>query len=103
VQEELSEVLGQDVKHLELLQQGQIGDIYIARVEDQSYVVKTSEEREKLAIEAHMLEDLHEAKIRVPSVILSKGSFLVLEHIQPIHQDKTTQEMEAKRWKPLNF
>jgi len=51
----------------------------------------------KLAIEAHMLEDLHEAKIRVPNVILSKGSFLVLEHIQPIHQDKTTQEMEAAK------
>jgi len=97
VQEELSEALGQDVKHLELLKQGQIGDIYIARVEDQSYVVKRSEEREKLAIEAHMLKDLHEARIRVPNVIFSKGSFLVLEQIQTIDQSKTTQEMEAAK------
>ncbi len=97
MQEELSEALGQDIKHLELLQQGQIGDIYIARVEDQSYVVKTSEEREKLAIEAHMLEDLYEAKIRVPNVIISKESFLVLEHIQTIDQAKTTQETEAAK------
>ncbi|MDM5264224.1 fructosamine kinase family protein [Sulfurovum sp. XTW-4] len=97
MQEELSEALGQDVKRLLLLQQGQIGDIYMARVEDQRYVVKTSEEKEKLAIEAHMLKDLYEAKIRVPNVILSKGSFLVLEHIQTMDQDRTTQEIEAAK------
>ncbi len=97
MKEALSEALGQDVKHLELLQKGQIGGIYIANVEDQRYVVKTSEQREKLAIEAHMLEDLYEAKIRVPQVILSKGSFLVLEHIQTIGQDKTTQESEVAK------
>ncbi|EIF51970.1 fructosamine kinase family protein [Sulfurovum sp. AR] len=97
MQEELSEALGQDVKRLELLQQGQIGDIYMARVEDQRYVVKTSEEKEKLAIEAHMLKDLYESKIRVPNVILSKGSFLVLEHIETMDQDKTTQEREAAK------
>ncbi len=97
MQEELSEALGQDVKRLELLQQGQIGDIYMARVEDQRYVVKTSEEKEKLAIEAHMLKDLYEAKIRVPNVILSKGPFLVLEYIQTMDQDRTTQEIEAAK------
>ncbi|GIT99633.1 aminoglycoside phosphotransferase [Sulfurovum sp. TSL6] len=97
MQEELSEALGQHVKRLELLQQGQIGDIYLASVEDQRYVVKTSEQTEKLAIEAHMLEDLYEAKIRVPHVILSKGSFLVLEYIETMSQAKTTQEIEAAK------
>jgi protein-ribulosamine 3-kinase len=97
VQEELSEALGQHVKCLELLQQGQIGDIYLASVEDKSYVVKTSIQTEKLAIEAHMLEDLYAAKIRVPNVIISKGSFLVLEHIETKDQAKATQEMEAAK------
>ena len=97
MQEELSEALGQDVKRLVLLQQGQIGGIYLAGVEDQDYVVKTSEQTEKLAIEAHMLKDLTEAEIRVPQVIISKGSFLVLEHIDTISQTASTQESEAAK------
>ena len=97
MKEALSEVLGQDVKRLALLQQGQIGGIYLASVEDQRYVVKTSDQREKLAIEAHMLEDLHEAKIRVPQVILSKGPFLILEHIETMDQAKVTQELDAAK------
>lgn len=80
-----------------MLQQGQIGDIYLASIEDQSYVVKTSAQTEKLAIEAHMLEDLYAAKIRVPKVIISKGSFLVLEHIETIDQARCTQEIEAAK------
>ncbi|UPT78161.1 fructosamine kinase family protein [Sulfurovum sp. XGS-02] len=95
MKEALSEVLGQDVKRLDLLQQGQIGSIYVASVEDRRYVVKHSEQTEKLAIEAHMLEDLYAAKIRVPRVIISKGPFLVLEHIETIDQPKVTQEIEA--------
>ena len=97
MQEELSEALGQYVKRLELLQQGQIGGIYLASVEDQRYVVKTSEQTEKLAVEARMLEDLYEVKIRVPNVIMSKGSFLVLEHIETMNQAKTTQEIESAK------
>ncbi len=97
MQKELSELLGQEVKALDLLQQGQIGDIYIASVEGQRYVVKTSEQAEKLAIEARMLEDLYEAKIRVPHVIISKESFLVLEHIETTDQAKYAQEIEAAK------
>ena len=97
MQEELSEALGQHVKRLDLLQRGQIGDIYIASVEDQRFVVKTSLKTEKLAIEAYMLEDLTKAKIRVPHVVMTKGSFLVLEHIETMSQDKTTQEIEAAK------
>lgn len=85
------------MKRLDLLQQGQIGSIYIASVVDQRYVVKHSEETEKLAIEARMLEDLYEAKIRVPRVIISKGPFLVLEQIETIAQDKSAQEVEAAK------
>ncbi|GIT97231.1 fructosamine kinase family protein [Sulfurovum sp. TSL1] len=97
MKEALSKALGQDVKRLDLLQQGQIGSIYIASVVDQRYVVKHSEETEKLAIEARMLEDLYEAKIRVPRVIISKGPFLVLEQIETIAQDKSAQEVEAAK------
>lgn len=97
MKEALSEALGQDVKRLELLQQGQIGGIYIASVLDKKYVVKHSEETEKLAIEARMLEDLYEAKIRVPRVIISKGPFLVLEYIETVIQDKSAQEIEAAK------
>ena len=97
MQKELSDALGQHVKTLDFLHKGQIGDIYIASVEDKSYVVKTSEQMEKLAIEATMLEDLHEAKIRVPNVIISKESFLVLEYIETIDQAKCIQELEAAK------
>ena len=97
MQTELSEVLGQEVDALDFLQQGQIGGIYKASVEDQTYVVKTSTQVDKLAIEAKMLNDLHDAKIRVPKVIMSKESFLVLEHIETVNQAKCTQETEAAK------
>ena len=84
MQRELSEVLGQEVDAMDFLEQGQIGGIYKASVEGQSYVVKTSNQVEKLAIEAKMLNDLHNAKIRVPKVIMAKESFLVLEHIDTV-------------------
>ncbi len=97
MQTELSEALGQEVDALDFFQQGQIGGIYKASVEGQSYVVKTSTQVEKLAIEAKMLNDLHDAKIRVPKVIMSKESFLVLEYIETVHQAKCTQEIEAAK------
>jgi len=97
MQTELSEVLGQEVDALDFLQQGQIGGIYKASVEGQTYVVKTSTQVDKLAIEAKMLNDLHDAKIRVPKVIMSKESFLVLEHIETVNQAKCTQEIEVAK------
>ena len=97
MQTELSEVLGQEVEALDFLQQGQIGGIYKASVEGQSYVVKTSTEVVKLAIEAKMLNDLHDAKVRVPKVIMAKESFLVLEQIDTVKQAKYTQEMQAAK------
>jgi len=97
MQTELSEVLGQEVDALDFFQHGQIGDIYKASVEGQTYVVKTSTQVDKLAIEAKMLNDLHDAKIRVPKVIMSKESFLVLEHIETVNQAKCTQEIEVAK------
>jgi len=97
VQTELSEALGQEVESLDFLQQGQIGGIYKASVEGQSYVVKTSTQVDKLAIEAKMLNDLHDAKIRVPKVIMVKESFLVLEYIESVKQAKCTEEIEAAK------
>ena len=97
MQTELSEVLGQEVDALDFLQQGQIGSIYKASVEGQTYTVKTSAQVDKLAIEAKMLNDLHDAKIRVPKVIMSKESFLVLEQIDTVKQAKSTQESEAAK------
>lgn len=97
MQRELSGVLGQEVAALDFLQQGQIGGIYKASVEGQSYVVKTSTQVEKLLIEAKMLNDLHDAKVRVPKVIMAKESFLVLEYIESVNQAKYTQEIEAAK------
>ena len=97
MQEELSEALGQEVERLDLLQQGQIGGVYKARVEGQTYVVKSSDQREKLAVEAKMLNDLHDAKIRVPEVIFANESFLMMEYIKSIDQDQCTQEIEAAK------
>jgi len=97
MQTELSEVLGQEVDVLDFLQQGQIGGIYKASVAGQSYVVKTSTQVDKLAIEAKMLNDLHDAKVRVPKVIMAKASFLVLEQIESVKQAKCTQEIEAAK------
>ncbi|MCO4844516.1 MAG: fructosamine kinase family protein [Sulfurovum sp.] len=97
MQRVLSEALGQEVDALDFLQQGQIGGIYKASVEGQSYVVKTSTQVGKLAIEAKMLNDLHDAKVRVPKVIMAKESLLVLEYIKSVKQDKCTQESEAAK------
>ena len=97
MQRELSEALGQEVDAFDFFQQGQIGGIYKASVEGQSYVVKTSTDVDKLAIEAAMLKDLYDAKIRVPKVIMSKESFLVLEYIETANQVKYTQEIEAAK------
>ncbi len=52
---------------------------------------------DKLAIEAKMLNDLHNAKVRVPKVIMAKESFLVLEHIKSVNQAKCTHESEAAK------
>lgn len=97
MQEELSEVLGQDVEAWEFFQQGQIGGIYRATVAGHQYIVKSSSQEEKLAIEAKMLYDLDAAKIRVPKVILSEGPFLVLEQIERVQKTRTIQEREAAK------
>jgi fructosamine-3-kinase len=97
VQEELSEALGHEVETLDLLQQGQIGGIYKARVEGRNYVVKSSDQVEKLATEAKMLNDLYDAKIRVPEVIFCQGSYLVMEYIESENQAKYSQEIEAAK------
>jgi fructosamine-3-kinase len=97
VQRELGEALGQEVDAFDFFLQGQIGGIYKASVEGQNYVVKTSAQVDKLAIEAKMLNDLHDAKVRVPKVIMAKESFLVLEYIESVNQAKCTQEIEAAK------
>ena len=97
MQTELSEALGQKVDTLDFFQQGQIGDIYKASVEGHTYVVKTSSKVDSLGIEAKMLGDLHDAKIRVPKVILAQDSFLVLEYIESDKQTKYTEEIEAAK------
>jgi len=95
VNEELSEVLDQKVEKLELLQQGQIGGVYRASTAQREYIVKCSEQIEKLAVEARMLNDLYDAKIRVPEVIFCEGSFLVMEYIEMNYQDKSIREIQA--------
>ena len=95
--EELSQALGQEVQQLDILQHGQIGGVYKASVAGRDYIVKNSDQVEKLAVEAKMLTDLHDAKIRVPEVILSQGSFLVMEYIQRNHTDTIIQEQEAAK------
>ncbi len=97
MQTELSKALGQEVDALDFFQEGQIGSIYKVSVEGRSYVVKTSTQVEKLAIEAKMLKGLHDAKVRVPKVIISKESFLVLEYIESVKQAKCTEEIEAAK------
>ena len=97
MQTKLSEALGQKVDNLDFFQHGQIGDIYKACVEGQTYIVKTSSEVDKLLLEANMLGDLHDANIRVPKVILAKESFLVLEYIESVKQAKCTEEIEAAK------
>jgi fructosamine-3-kinase len=45
-----------------------------------------------------MLNDLLDSnKVRVPKVIMSKESFLVLEYIENVKKEKYTQEIEAAR------
>jgi len=97
VKEELSQALGQEVERVDLLQHGQIGGIYRASISGRNFVVKYSDEIEKLAVEARMLNDLHLANIRVPEVYLSQGPFLMMEYIENLHQDRDTQEVDAAK------
>ena len=93
--EELSNALGQEVHSLDLLEHGQIGGVYRASVQGNEYIVKHSDQADKLAVEAKMLNDLHEVKIRVPEVILSKGSYLVMEYVESVSKDRASQERDA--------
>lgn len=95
--EELSNALGQEVQSLDLLEHGQIGGVYRASVEGNAYIVKHSEQAEKLAVEAKMLTDLHDVKIRVPEVILSKDSYLVMEYIESVSKDRASQERDTAK------
>ena len=95
--EELSNALGQEVQSLDLLEHGQIGGVYRASVEGNAYIVKHSEQAEKLAVEAKMLTDLYDLKIRVPEVILSKDSYLVMEYIESVSKDRASQERDAAK------
>jgi protein-ribulosamine 3-kinase len=97
VLEDLSEALGQEVQRLDLLQHGQIGGVYKATIDGGNYIVKHSLQTEKLAVEAKMLNDLHDAKIRVPEMILNKETFLMMEYIQTFHHDNPTREREAAK------
>lgn len=97
MQAELSEALGHEVERLDFLLQGQIGGIYRVRAGGENYVLKTSPDADKLAIEAKMLRDLHEADIRVPRVVMSQGSFLLLEEIETVKKNKPIQEREAAK------
>ncbi len=97
MQAELSNALGLEVESLDFLMEGQIGGIYQARVGGKNYVVKHSNQVDKLAIEAKMLTNLHEEKIRVPKIMMHKESFLVLEQIEMVNQSKCTEEIEAAK------
>ena len=95
--EELSNALGQEVRSLDLLEHGQIGGIYKASVQGYDYIVKHSDQVEKLSVEAKMLNDLHDVQIRVPEVILSKDSYLVMEYIESVSKDRASQERDAAK------
>lgn len=97
MREEISEALGQEVERVDLLQQGQIGGVYKVRAEGQDYVLKRSDDIEKLAVEAKMLNDLHTAEVRVPKVILNQGSYLLMEYIQSVNKTTYIQETEAAK------
>ena len=93
--EELSEALGQEVQSVDLLEHGQIGGVYRASIAGDDYLIKYSDQVEKLAVEAKMLNDLHKVNIRVPEVIFSKGSYLVMEYIESVSKDRFIQERDA--------
>ena len=97
MKEELSQVLGQEVENLDLLQHGQIGGVYRASISGRNFVVKHSDQVGKLAVEARMLNDLREAEIRVPEVLFCEGPFLMMEYIEILHQNRDAQEIEAAK------
>ncbi|MGC9350432.1 MAG: fructosamine kinase family protein [Sulfurovum sp.] len=95
----LSELLKCELSVLHYLSQGQIGDIYQAKLKEQPVVIKTTgEDREDLLIEAGMLEDLSNNRLRVPQVFVSTKEALVMEYVKPcrnINYDKETEAAKA--------
>ena len=97
MKEELSQALGKEVERVDPLQHGQIGGVYRASISGRNFVVKHSDQVEKLAVEAKMLSDLHLADIRVPEVYFSQGPFLMMEYIENLHPNRDIQEVDAAK------
>ncbi|MDM5271962.1 fructosamine kinase family protein [Sulfurovum sp. zt1-1] len=94
----LSEVLNSELSDLSYLGNGQIGDIYLAQLEDRPVVIKTTaDDRDDLLIEAQMLQDLSKNGLRVPEVIASTKAALVLEYIKPYGNTGYDKESEAAK------
>lgn len=94
--QQLSELLKSKLSELHTLSHGQIGEIYLAKLDDQPVVIKTTEEeRDDLLVEARMLEDLSKNGLRVPKVIASTKEALVLEYINPCRNITYDKESEA--------
>lgn len=97
-QQQLSELLKSELSELHYLSHGQIGDIYLTKLKEQSVVIKTTaEDSDDLLIEAQMLQDLSKNGLRVPQVLASTKEALVLEYIKPCSNISYNKEAEAAK------
>ncbi len=89
--------LESEIVSIDFFTKGQIGDIYKVETVDKSYILKTSQPSNSFQIESDMLEDLHRYNIRVPKVITSSESYLLLEYIKEQKRDQKREELAAAK------
>ena len=95
IQSKLSLLLDKEVEQVDLLSMGQIGGIYRVEIQAEQYILKESKDSDTLLIEAKMLQDLKEAHLRVPEVLVSTQEYLLMEYIESTKQAVCANEIAA--------
>ena len=95
--ERLESIIGNKIITIDLLQKGQIGDIYKVETGNNCYMLKTSQPSNSLQIEADMIEDINKYKIAVPKVFDVDENHLLMEYIEESSLFNAQQEIYAAK------
>ncbi len=90
-----SDLLGEEVRSVGLLTQGQIGPIYTLESSSCKYLLKTSSPSERLETEGKMLKDIKKYGIAVPEVYDISPTHLLMEYIKETSVPRVEKEHAA--------
>lgn len=93
----LCEVLHTNDLTMHYFTKGQIGEIYLVKSSDTTYLLKTSNPSKRLQTEADMLKDIKKYEIMVPKVYDVSEKHLLMEYIEENRVDHTLKEVLAAK------